>query len=159
MFLHLTNAGIMGLFNFFKKPLRINDEFFGPLRYIEIKGARGYFEGKGLFAPLGYETEYLIEAETSGPAEWQKEFYKNLQLEFDGYIEKIKPLITDELREEDPDIEIGDFKDEFTLVNITIPFSHTPVVRWNMAFTTIHEADHYVTVEFSGDEPVEAVLE
>jgi len=43
----------MGLFNLFKKPQTIQDDFFGTLTFIDFKDStKNYFEGKGKFKPL-----------------------------------------------------------------------------------------------------------
>ena len=87
----------MGIFSLFKKSTIVQDDFFGELRYMDFKDkTKGYFEGKGLFAPTKVEIEYLIEADKSGPTDEQKEFYRDLQRNFEQYTQKIKLLIEDE---------------------------------------------------------------
>jgi hypothetical protein len=87
----------MGLFDIFKKPTILKDEFFGALRFMDLKDAsKNYFQGKGHFAATGNETEYLIEADKKGPTEEQRQFYRALQANFTQYIESITPLIEDE---------------------------------------------------------------
>jgi len=144
----------MGFFNFFKKPTVIQDDFFGRLLYMDFKDpSKGYFEGKGLFLPTNNETEYLIQADASGPTEGQREFYINLQKGFVDYIEKIKPLIEDEFRNWKEDFSIREFTKEFQLVCLTIPRLNSTPLIWDMAFTTIHDKNHHITIDFSDYEP------
>ena len=144
----------MGLFNLFKKPTLIQDNFFGQLRFMDFKdSSKNYFEGKGLFKPTNNETEYLIQADIEGPTESQKEFYNKLQNNFEQYVQKIKPLIEDEFRNWKEDFEINDFNKEFNLVCINIPRLESKPLKWNMAFTTVHDLNHHVTIDFVNDEP------
>jgi hypothetical protein len=157
---YLSNHSSMGIFNWFKKPTIIQDDYFGRLRYMDFKDpSKGYFEGKGIFKPYNIEIEYLIEADKSGPTINQREFYKNLEVNFDKYIEAITPLITDEFSNWVEGFEIFDFKKEFELVAVTIPrFTTTPLI-WDMSFTTIHDKDHHVTVDFEDDEPKNIMID
>lgn len=144
----------MGIFNLFKKPTIIQDEFFGPLRFVSFKkAANSYFEGRGYFNPANSETEYLIEAAIEGPTETQRQFYRDLQSNFTLYVEKIIPLIEDEFRNWQEDFVIKDFNLEFKLVCITIPNLETKPLVWDMAFTTVHDLNHHVTIDFIDDQP------
>lgn len=144
----------MGLFNIFKKPIVIQDDFFGRLRYMDFKDpAKGYFEGNGFFSSIDGETEYLINADATGPTNSQREFYINLQKQFDSYIEMMKPLIEDEFRNWKEDFEIKNFKKEFNLVCVTIPRLDSKPLVWDMSFTTTHDLNHHVTIDFIGDIP------
>jgi hypothetical protein len=144
----------MGLFNLFKKPTVIQDEFFGQLRFVNFRDpSKNYFEGRGFFAPTNSETEYLIQADIEGPTESQKAFMEELQKQFGLYVEKIKPLIEDEFRNWKEDFEIRDFNKEFKLVCITIPRPDRKPIIWDMAFTTIHDPNHHVTIDFIDREP------
>lgn len=144
----------MGLFDIFKKPAILHDEFFGALRFVDFKDvSKNYFEGKGHFAPTNNETEYLIEADKEGPTERQREFYRDLQANFTQYIEKIKPLIEDEFRNWKEDFAIEDFNKEFIVVCITIPRFDKQTLTWDIAFTTIHDLNHHVTIDFVDDQP------
>jgi hypothetical protein len=139
----------MGLFNLFKKPIKIHDDLFGELRFIDFKdSSKNYFEGKGFFPPTQSDTEFLIQADIEGPTSAQKEFYNELQNNFEQYIQKMKPLIEDEFRNWKENFEIKEFNKEFTLVCLTIPkLDHNPLI-WDMAFTTIHDKNHHVTIDF-----------
>jgi hypothetical protein len=144
----------MGLFNLFKKPIKIQDDIFGELRFIDSKdSSKNYFEGKGFFTPTQNDTEFLIKADIEGPTSTQKEFYNELQNNFEQYIQKIKPLIEDEFRNWKENFEIKDFNKEFSLVCLTIPRIEIKPLIWDMAFTTIHDKDHHVTIDFIDRDP------
>jgi len=139
----------VGLFNLFKKPLIVQDDFFGQLRFMDFKDpSKDYFEGKGFFSPTNNDTEYLIQSDKTGPTTEQKEFYKKLQNDFDFYVAKIKPLIETEFRNWKEEFQIKDFGKEFSLVCLTIPRLDSSPFIWDMSFTTIHDKNHHVTIDF-----------
>jgi hypothetical protein len=143
----------VGLFGSSKKIL-IQDPVFGTLKYMQSKDPeKGYFTGKVLFSPTGSEADLLIEADPAGPTESQREFYQNLQSNFDAYAEKMKPLIEDEFRNWKPDFAIRDFRNEFTLSCVSLPRPVSGPIRWELAFNTIHDRNHTVTIDFQDDEP------
>ncbi|RYE26470.1 MAG: hypothetical protein EOP45_03935 [Sphingobacteriaceae bacterium] len=144
----------MGLFNLFKKPTILQDDFFGALRSVDIKDtSKNYFEGKGHFTPTNSDTEYLIQADKNGPTDEQKQFYLDLQADFTKYIQKMKPLIEDEFRNWKENFVIKDFNKEFELVCITIPRFEDRPITWDMSFTTVHDLNHQVTIDFIDDRP------
>jgi len=144
----------MGLFNLFKKPTIIQDNFFGSLRFMDFKDpSKNYFEGKGYFTPTQSETEYLIQADIEGPTDEQQQFYRDLQDNFIHYIQKIKPLIEEEFRNWKEDFEIKNFTNEFALVCLTIPRHGLRPLIWDMTFTTVHDLNHQVTIDFVDNEP------
>ena len=149
----------MGFFSSNKKVI-VPDPVFGPLRYMSSKdSSKGYFSGKVFFSPTASDTDVLIQAEPSGPTEPQRTFYQNLQTNFDQYAAKMKPLIEDEFRNWQPEFEIKDFRKEFTLVCISIPRLDNAPVHWELAFNTIHDRNHTVTIDFQGDEPKNILID
>lgn len=150
----------MGLFDIFKKPIIIEDDFFGRLKFMKMKNAeKNYFEGKGLFEPTGKEIELFINGSEKGPDQKQKEFYSWLQRNFKELAFKATPLIEDEFRNWKEDFKIKDFDKEFSLVALTIPSQETTPIEWNMSFETIHDENHQVTIEFLGNEPKEVLID
>lgn len=144
----------MGLFHIFKKPTILHDEVFGTLHFMKFKdSSKNYFEGKGHFDPAGDVIEYLIEGNEEGPSEEQKQFYLQIQNNFIQYVEKIKPLIEDELRNWKEDFIIRDFSKEFKIVCITIPRLDRRPPIWDMSFASIHDLNHHITIDFVGDHP------
>lgn len=122
------------------------------MRFSDSKDPlKSYFSGKGVFKPAKREIEYLIEADITGPTDQHRIFFEGLQDDFDKYVEKIKPLIEEEFRNWKEDFQIQDFNKEFTLVWLTIPRPGKTPLDWEMAFTTIHDANHHITIDFIGD--------
>ncbi|WP_210489401.1 hypothetical protein [Rufibacter aurantiacus] len=144
----------MGIFDFFKKPIIIEDDFFGKLRFMKMKDpGKSYFEGKGLFEPTGKEIGYIIEGKESGPEQKQKEFYKWIQENYLELTTKFTPLVEDEFGNWKDNFKIIDFDREFILVGVTIPIQDNTPFEWDMSFDTIHDENHQVTVDFIGLEP------
>jgi hypothetical protein len=147
----------MGLFNFFKKPLIIRDDVFGELRFIN--GKQPYFEGSAYFAATGATINVFIPTQLPGPSEEQKIFYTRLQQNFTPYIEKINPLIEDEFRNWKPGFAIGDFNAEFTLLCISIPNMNNHPLIWDMAFSTVHDRNHQISIDFEDHHPAAILID
>ncbi len=144
----------MGLFDIFKKPLTIEDDFFGKLRFMKMKAdGKSYFEGKGLFKPTGKEIEYFINANEGGPDQDQKEFYNWIQANYRELVIKSIPLIEDEFGNWKEGFTIKDFDREFHLVALSIPDQKNKPFEWSMSFDAEHDDNHQVTVEFIRHEP------
>ncbi len=144
----------MGLFDLFKKPPTIKDDFFGVLTFVSFKKSTAdYFEGKGRFKPTGDEIEYFIGADIRGPTNDQRDFYNKVQESYDELVAKFTPLIENEFKNWKSDFKIVNFKKEFKLVAMTIPRLNDNVITWDMSFDTIHDANHQVTVDFKNFEP------
>jgi hypothetical protein len=152
----------MGLFDFFKfkpSPL-IEDAFFGQLRFMDFKDPRkNYFEGSGLFTPTGQQIEYFIEANLPGPTLAQQQFYQALQDKYADYVIRIQPLIIDEFRNWQPDFKIQNFTDEFTLLSVTVPRLSTSSAAWDMSFSTVHDANHDITIYFLDEQPTSILID
>jgi hypothetical protein len=55
--------------------------------------------------------------------------------------------------------EIQRFPDEFTLLSITIPRLTASPPVWSMSFSTVHDADYDVTIDFLGEQPTGIYLD
>ena len=137
----------MALFGHFKQKPLFNDPFFGELRFYEAK-AGSFFGGRRAFAPLGRDLEFLIRADESGPLEAQREFYRTLERDYELLKEKMRPFIEGEFRNWRDDFRIEDFDREFTLVHLSIPRPEPQPRKWELSFTTLHDAEHQITIEF-----------
>ena len=150
----------MGLFNLFKKPPKIQDDLFGEMTFIDVKGpSESYFESRVFFKPGAKMAEALIPGDINGPASGQKDFFTNLQNNFDLYIEKMKPVIENEFKNWKKDFVIKDFNREFFLDCITCPRLEKKPLKWEMSFTTIHDRNHWVHIEFSDDTPTGIMID
>ena len=90
----------------------------------------------------------MIEANLTGPTDEQKAFFKKVEASFDQLTLKSKPLIENEFKNWKEYFEIMNFKDEFKVVGITIPRMETYPLIWDMSFETIHDTNHYITINF-----------
>jgi|GEM_PF-6628940 len=150
----------MGIFSFFekRKPLIVEDEVFGTLQEIRIRGiSTHYFEGKGMFRPLNREIEYSVACEKkSGPVEEQRQFYEWVQNNYSGLKAKMTPLLEKELRNWKDDFRIVNFDAQFFLEYLTIPsFGATPLL-WDMSFRFSENTELGYVVDFTDLEPTSA---
>ena len=109
--------------------------------------------------PTNSETEFLIDADKNGPTDKQKQFYLDLQADFHSYIKKIEPLIEIEFRNWQDDFVITEFNKEFELVCITIPRLDNRPIKWDMAFTTIHDLNHQIIIDFLDEQPISILID
>lgn len=152
----------MGIFDFFKKPQKLQDDTFGMLTYMEIKNnpSSNYFEGRRLFFPTSTEVEVFITADPEGPTMKQKEFYKRIESLYDELTEvKAKPVIEKEFQNWKADFKINDFKKEFKLVALSIPNLKAKELTWDMSFETTHDENHHITVNFKDYEVSDVLID
>lgn len=150
----------MGLFDLFRKPQTIQDDFFGTMLFISFKDAtKNYFEGKCIFKPTGDKVELLIRGDAGGPTQEQRQLYARIQDSYDEIVIRIVPLIERELKEWREDNKIRDFRKEFKPASVTIPRIAGTPIRWDMTFEAIHEDEHQVTVDFKDFEPEKVLID
>jgi hypothetical protein len=58
-----------------------------------------------------------------------------------------------------PVFEIQHFPSKFTLLSIAIPGLVASPPVWSMSFSTVHDADHDVTIDFLGEQPTGIYLD
>ena len=151
----------MGFWDFlFGKTITIQDDFFGNLRFMEIKKhpERSYFEGKKMFFPVNRVVEFSIKAPLSGPSLAQKDFFQEIEKRYPEIIPTVIPIIEDTFRNWKADFRIADFEKEFTLIYLRLPDMSLTPVCWEMAFDTIHDENHQITVYFAGFAPEPDIL-
>jgi hypothetical protein len=150
----------MAFFGLFKKRPVIHDEDFGEMRfYNSKKEADQYFEADGRFKPTDTNVEYLIPAPATGPSAEQRSFLRQLTGNYTGLIEKMKPLIREEFRDWKENFSIVDFNKEFTPEAITIPDFRVGSIAWDICFTTTHDKNHWVIVNFIDFEPQSVLID
>lgn len=144
----------MGIIEFlFGKTKTIEDEFFGVLQLFDSKDkTKQHFEGKRSFSPTNQSIWLEIDADFSGPTNEQKQFFRQIEDQYDELVEKVKPLIITEYQNLRADFAIQDFKNEFTPVHLTIPLLPQSEIEWELAFDTIHDSNHTVIIGFSNFE-------
>lgn len=144
----------MSFFNLFKRTPAVEDAFFGKLRYVNLKeSSKNYYAGSGYFSPDNSIISYFIKAGIKGPTEAQREFYIDFQINYPKYIQQFIPLIEDEFRNRNAHFRINNFKEEFKVVNITIPRVDAKVITWDITFETLHDPNHQITIDFIKFEP------
>jgi hypothetical protein len=151
----------MSVFDWFKKPAAIQDDFWGELRFVDgAKQSEGCFECLKLFSPTASQVSCSIDGELPGPTAAQRSFYQKLEAGFDEYAEKIKPLIEEEFRNWKPAFEIKNFTQEFSLVFVSIPriVNDTPVL-WSVALETIHDRNHTIAIDFTDEYPTNILID
>lgn len=135
----------MNLFkNIFKKPLVIQDAFFGKMIYCEVKKKYGssYFECSRLFSPSQQEIEIGIDGYTDGPSQIQKEFYKEIETNYHDISQSIIPLIEEQFRNWKTNFEIKNFQKEFHPIHLTLPNCKQQPIIWQISFTSKHDENH-----------------
>ncbi|RYD97401.1 MAG: hypothetical protein EOP50_05735 [Sphingobacteriales bacterium] len=142
----------MRLFHFFKKEPAFIDPFFGALRFLDFKSG-SCFEGRKTFAPTGVTLDVLIDADKEGPHPAQRDFFSEVERNFDLLKTRMTPLIEEEFRNWKEDFIIREFDKEFSLVHLHIPRQDARPHQWELAFTSIHDPDHHITIEFEGLDP------
>lgn len=145
----------MGLLRFFKKKSLL-DPFFGNLEYRVAKD-RTWFEGQKWFAPVNKEVGFLVDANADGPTEVQRNFYSAVERDYPTLVAKVRPILEEEFQNWKEDFVIQDFAEEFALDHLQIPRPDVTPIKWEMVFTSIHDLNHYFTIELEEMEP-KAVL-
>jgi hypothetical protein len=151
----------MGLLDFlFGETKSIEDEFFGRLLFLDSKDkTKRYFEGRRHFKPSSQDIDLVIFAEFSGPTEQQRKFFNQIEEDYSKLIEKIKPLIIDEFQNWQPDFIIKYFEKEFIPVHMSIPCLTQMETNWELAFNTIHDLNHTITITLRNFEPIEILID
>lgn len=151
----------MGLFDFLLgKTIRIEDNFYGQLLFFSSSKKQGdYFEGRRYFKPSGKIIELAIDADSSGPTHTHKHFFENVERNYADLIKKSEPLICNEFRKWKPDFEILNFNEEFTPVYLEIPKDNNANTKWEIAFETVHDEDHTITITVIDFTPTEILID
>ena len=152
----------MGIFDFlFKKPYVIEDDFFGTLRYYEIKKMpeNSYFDGKRHFKPIDTTVDLTIDADKTGPTQTQKDFFKKIEDEFSMIISNITPMIEDLFQNWKEDFKIQDFNREFPTIFLSIPRCETQPNNWEISFATIHDQNHIIGITMKDWIPQDIVMD
>jgi hypothetical protein len=144
----------MGLFDFFKKPIVLNDPIFGEIK----SNGKGSFSCDCLFRPIHKKISCFIEADESGPTEEQRQFYKTIEDRYPELRAKIIPVMIDTFRNAYEDFEIKDFDSEFVLSSISLPQTGTKPFVWDICYyRNDKDDDHDFTITFNDLEPEEGV--
>lgn len=138
----------MGMFDFlFKKGHGVDDDFFGPMVYVDCKDkAKSYYECCRHFVPKSAGIELGVAGDKNGPTQIQKDFFVSIEKDYSKISDSIVPIIEEEVNKWKPGFRIRDFKNEFTPVYMFIPHCDVKPIRWEIAFETDHDKDHRFSV-------------
>ncbi len=149
----------MGLFNFFKKTVKINDDTFGEMVVHKSKDPSNIdYDGECLFLPLNLMIGIGLNADEQGPSTQQKEFYKEIQAKYDELREILRPVLNAELINWYNGKTIEDFDSELELESIMLPRFNGEDVEWSISYV-VHKIDHWATVTLEGFEPKHLVID
>ena len=152
----------MAFFDFlFGKKITIDDDFFGRMLFIQFKKKpqKNYFECKRDFKPSGRPIEVLINADVSGPTSTQKDFFRQIENEYDNLTAKIVPMIENVFRNWKADFTITDFRKEFQPINLVLPRCAEKPVIWEIGFETEHDLNHEITITMYDFEPKDILID
>jgi len=152
----------MGIFDFiFGKTIKIDDEFFGKMIFLDDKKEplKSYFECRRHFKPTGDIIEIGIEGSEIGPTDVQKEFFRQIESDYEKIISAVKPLIENEFQNWKEDFEIADFRKEFKAVYLFLPRCENEPKVWEIAFETEHDLNHTITITISDLKGTEILID
>lgn len=152
----------MGIFDFiFGKTQKIDDNFFGKMIFLDDKKnpLKSYFECSRHFKPINKVIDIGIEGDIIGPTKLQKDFFREIEENYDKITSTIKPIIEDEFRNWKEDFEIIDFKKEFKAVYLFLPRCEKEPKIWEIAFESSHDLDHTFTVTMKDLKATEVLID
>lgn len=152
----------MGFLNFiFRKPTKIENEFFGTMLYLENKqeAFKNYFECRRHFKPSDQIIEIGINGEVTGPTQKQIDFFKSIEDNYSTITKAISPLIEDEFENWKEGFKINDFQKEFEPIYLQIPSCESEPTIWEIAFESYHDRNHTFTLTMSNFEAKEILID
>ena len=152
----------MGLLDFiFGKTIKINDDFFGEMRFMKIKKnpSKNYFECKRNFQPIGKDIEIGIEGDVEGPIQKQKDFFRRIEKNYPEYCKEFVPIIENEFKNWKEDFVIKNFNEEFIPVYLWIPRCESTPIIWEIAFESGHDLNHTFNVTMNDDKAKEILID
>ncbi|MEM1120453.1 MAG: hypothetical protein AAGJ18_08370 [Bacteroidota bacterium] len=120
----------------------IEDDFFGIM--LECGS---YYECQKLFRPTEKVIVLHVDNVNGGVSDRQKEFFLNLEENYDQLVSDISPAIEKRVSEWIKGFKIKDFKSEFTLEFITIPKLENDAIKWNIAFYANNDLQHSCSID------------
>ncbi len=152
----------MGILDFiFGKTIKIDDEFFGKMIFLEDKREplKSYFECKRHFKPTDDIIEIGITGDVSGPTKIQIDFFLKIESDYDKIASSIKPMIENEFRNWNEDFKIADFKNEFKAVYLFLSRCEKEPIVWEIAFESEHNLNHTFTLTMNDLHATEILID
>ena len=146
----------MGFWNFlFGKTVKVDDAFFGEMIVIEISNnpVESYFECERYFKPSGEKIALGVTGSVSGPTQRQKDFFMQIENDYSLLIAKFALVIETRLGAWTAVPVTKEFEAEFKPTYFSIPTCDQQPIAWEIAFDTVHDVNHTVTVGTLGYEP------
>lgn len=152
----------MGLLDFiFRKPTKLENEFFGTMLFLEDKKdtLKSYFECRRQFIPSNKIIEIGIDGDVSGPTQKQIDFFKSIEDNYLIIAKAISPLIEDEFGNWKEGFKINDFQKEFEPVYLRLPKCENKPIVWEIAFESDHDRNHTFTLTMSDFDAKEILID
>ena len=152
----------MGIFDFiFRKSIKINDSFFAEMLFFEFKKnpEKNYFECRRHFKPTDKIIEIGIEGDSTGPTEFQKEFFRQIEANYVNIIYSIKPIIENEFQNWKENFKIDNFNNEFKAVYIYLSRCEKNPKIWEIMFETEHDLNHTITITMNDLKATEILVD
>jgi hypothetical protein len=123
------------------KPLTINDPVFGTLRFQKV----GFWEGKVHFKPLSVEVEVLVDADSTGPTEEQRRWFKEVELKYPSLLPEIVEGAMPRIQEWNVDLTKDKMLQELKLESISVNKCESGRHEWDLTFNS-ESLEHWVSV-------------
>ncbi|AWG21843.1 hypothetical protein FFWV33_10010 [Flavobacterium faecale] len=148
----------MGLFDFFKKQPKFQDEVFGLLTYNVFKdNTKNFYSGDILFQ--GFLIGITIDAKDKGPSQLQKDFFKKLTSDYKNIKDEIiLPFLQIELEDTIEESGLANFDTEFELDGISIGYISNQKTEWSVTYDS-KPMRHFVTIDFDGMTPKDMMID
>jgi len=152
----------MGLWNrLFGRTAKTGDAFFGEMTFMEIPNdpAQSYFECARYFKPIDGVVELGVTGQLSGPTQRQKDFFAQLEDNYELIVAAVVLIIESKFRNWKPDFKIGNFEQEFKLVWLEIPACDQQPVEWEISYETVHDLNHTLFITMQGYQPLRILID
>ena len=152
----------MGIFDFiFGKTIKIDDQFFGEMLFFHFKKKpeKNYFECKRYFKPTDNIIEIGIEGNETGPIELQKDFFRQIESEYEKIVYSVKPMIESEFKNWKEDFKIVNFQKEFKAVYLFLPRCEKEPKVWEIVFESEHDLNHTFTLTMKDFNATEILID
>ena len=138
---------------FVSNNMQIIDPIFGKILFIPDNEKPYWVTGEGFFSPTNSQVTFLVNASKSGPTKKQKEFYQDIETNYQTYFETIWfPFLLSAIDTtwfQEKENSKYEWRNSFSVNSITIPRFTGKKYEWNVTFITTSD-EHYFTIEMKG---------
>jgi hypothetical protein len=118
-----------------------------------VRDAR-FWEGRALFTPTGTHIEVLIDGDVSGPTDQQREFYDDIEKQYESWW----PPVLRALKREAAQLGVEGQRVVFVAISIGRPDGARVIREWELSYETTPKSWHF-TVRMREWLPVAVVAE